>query len=68
MINVTALTSAEFKVKLWHVFVPPMWFAAPLSILIDQGAQTVVFVMAILGITVPILLLFFLCTVDCTKI
>jgi len=59
MINVTALTSAEFTVKLWHVFVPPMWFAAPLSILIDQGAQTVVFVMAILGITVPILLLFF---------
>ena len=59
IMNLSALTSDEFTIKLWHIFVPPMWFAAPLAILIDQSNQTMLYAMALLGVGIPIVLLIF---------
>jgi hypothetical protein len=59
IMNISALTQVEFSMKLWHVVVPPMWFAAPLAILIEQEMQPALVAMSFLGIGVPTILLFF---------
>jgi hypothetical protein len=59
IMNISALTQIEFSMKLWHVVVPPMWFAAPLAILIEQEMQPALVAMSFLGIGVPTILLFF---------
>jgi hypothetical protein len=59
IMNITALTEVKFTMKLWHVVVPPMWFAAPLAILLEQEMQPALVAMSVLGIGIPIILLFF---------
>ncbi|MBE6052497.1 MAG: hypothetical protein E7212_01085 [Clostridium sartagoforme] len=48
---------AEFtyKEKLWHILIPPMWFAAPLSIISGEGISVLKIIMCILAIAVPII-------------
>ena len=48
------LEAMNYKEKLWHLLLPPMWFAAPLSIISGEKVTVIKIIMCILAIVVPI--------------
>lgn len=52
------ILSFKYEEKLWHLLVPPMWFAAPLSIISGEGVTELKVIMSIFAIIVPIISLF----------
>lgn len=52
------LSDINYKEKLWHFLVPPMWFAAPLSIVYGEGVTYLKVIMCILAFIVPVISIF----------
>jgi len=45
----------KYEEKLWQLLIPPMWFAAPLSMISGEGITIIKAIMSILAIAVPII-------------
>ena len=52
------IVNISYKEKLWHILIPPMWFAAPLSIISGEEVTRLKIIMSILAIVVPIISMF----------
>lgn len=55
LFQVVNVSIINYKEKLWHLLIPPMWFAAPLSIISGEGITPLKITMCILAIAVPII-------------
>ncbi|KLE15137.1 hypothetical protein [Clostridium sp. C8] len=49
------LDKIVYTYKSWHILVPPMWFAAPLSIIDGEGITVYKIIMSILSLIIPII-------------
>lgn len=49
------LDKIVYTYKPWHILVPPMWFAAPLSIIDGEGITVYKIIMSILSVIIPII-------------
>lgn len=49
------LDKIVYTYKPWHILVPPMWFAAPLSIIDGEGITLYKIIMSILSVIIPII-------------
>ncbi len=49
------LDKIVYTYKPWHILVPPMWFAAPLSIIDGEGITIYKIIMSILSLIIPII-------------
>lgn len=49
------LDKIVYSYKPWHILVPPMWFAAPLSIIEGEGITVYKIIMSILSLVIPII-------------
>lgn len=49
------LDKIVYTYKPWHILVPPMWFAAPLSIIDGEGITVYKIIMSILSLIIPII-------------
>ena len=52
------VVNIKYEEKLWHLLIPPMWFAAPLSIISGEGVTRLKIIMSILAVAVPITSMF----------
>lgn len=52
------VVNIKYEEKLWHLLIPPMWFAAPLSIISGEGVTRLKIIMSILAVAVPIISMF----------
>lgn len=50
------LSNHEYTAKLWHLFLPSMWFAAPFGVLIDGYRDNIVLLLCALAVVGPIIL------------
>ena len=41
--------------KLWHYFIAPMWFAAPLEMIVEKRSDSSLIIMTILSLIIPII-------------
>lgn len=55
LFGVIDLGNITYNEKLWHLLIPPMWFAAPLSIVYGEGISIIKIIMSLLALIVPIL-------------
>jgi len=53
------LVHTTYEDKVWHAFLPTMWFAAPFGILIDKDRNNFLIFLSILALVGPILLIIF---------
>ncbi|MDB1954020.1 hypothetical protein PMY38_02180 [Clostridium tertium] len=53
-IDVGNITYTE---KIWHILIPPIWFAAPLSMVAGEGITTYKIIMTVLAVLIPIIAL-----------
>lgn len=58
MFELIDVVNIRYEEKLWHLLIPPMWFAAPLSIISGEGVTGLKIIMSILAIAVPIISMF----------
>jgi hypothetical protein len=49
------IVNIRYEEKLWHLLIPPMWFAAPLSIISGEGITGLKIIMSILAVAIPII-------------
>lgn len=49
------IVNITYKEKLWHLLIPPMWFAAPLSIISGEGVTLIKVIMCIFAIAIPVI-------------
>lgn len=52
------VVNIKYEEKLWHLLIPPMWFAAPLSIISGEEVTRLKIIMSILAVAVPIISMF----------
>lgn len=48
----------DYIVKSWHMLLPPMWFAAPFELILNQNTQTEIIILSLLAIIIPIIAFF----------
>ena len=58
LFGVIDLSNITYNEKLWHILIPPMWFAAPLSIAYGEGISSIKIIMSALALIVPVLSIF----------
>lgn len=49
----------DYVTKIWHAFIPSMWFAAPFGILMDKEKNSFLIFLCVMAIVAPILLIIF---------
>lgn len=47
--------SIYYTEKLWHLLIPPMWFAAPLSMIVGEGVTIYKLIMTALALFIPLI-------------
>ena len=55
LFNIIDLSKIDYNEKIWHLLIPPMWFAAPLSIISGEKITGIKIIMIILALIVPII-------------
>lgn len=55
LFGVIDLNNITYNEQFWHLLLPPMWFAAPLSIIAGEGITIYKIVMSIMAILIPII-------------
>ncbi|MDI9215162.1 hypothetical protein, partial [Clostridium tertium] len=55
LFGVIDLNNITYNKQFWHLLLPPMWFAAPLSIIGGEGITIYKIVMSVLAILIPII-------------
>ena len=49
---------SSYIFKWWHAILPPMWFAAPFELVMNQNISTQIIVLSLLSIIVPLVVIF----------
>ena len=55
LFSIIDLSKIDYNNKIWHLLIPPMWFAAPLSIISGEEVTNIKIMMSILALMVPVI-------------
>lgn len=55
LFSIIDLSKIDYNNKIWHLLIPPMWFAAPLSIISGEEVTNIKIMMSILALIVPVI-------------
>lgn len=55
LFSIIDISKINYNEKIWHLLIPPMWFAAPLSILYCEEITIIKIIMSVLALSIPII-------------
>ena len=55
LFSIIDISKINYNEKIWHLLIPPMWFAAPLSILYGEEITIIKIIMSVLAVSIPII-------------